>query len=80
MSREWFQRKSEEMIMGGSGGVIIVHTAAVQALTDPTVHGGLPINTQLLIDPILGKDLSTWTHRDKKDVAAAFTWALCNLK
>lgn len=64
--------------MGGSGGVIIVNHAK-QALSDPLVHGQLPIRTRAMIDPILAKDVSLWTLRDKKDIAAAFTWGMCNI-
>jgi hypothetical protein len=62
---------------GGGGGVIIIHT--VQVLKDPLVYGMLPINTKLLIDPILAKDPSLWTLREKKDLSIAYSWALQNL-
>jgi hypothetical protein len=64
--------------MGGSAGGIIVQHAKT-ALTDPLVHGGLPAATQKVIDPILAKEPTAWTPRDKKDLASAFTWALTNL-
>jgi len=63
---------------GSSGGIIVQH--AKTALTDPLVHGGLPPRTQEIVTAILARDPSTWVARDKQDLAAAFTWALCNLK
>jgi hypothetical protein len=64
--------------MSSGGGTVIVNHAK-QALSDPLVHGQLPPKTQTMIDPILAKDVSLWTARDKKDIAAAFTWGLCNI-
>jgi hypothetical protein len=65
--------------MGGNSGGIIVQHAVKATLTDVTVHGQLPPKTQAMVDPILAKDQATWSARDKKDLAAAFTWALCTL-
>jgi hypothetical protein len=64
--------------MGGSAGGIIVQHAKT-ALSDPLVHGSLKERTRAVIDPILAKEPSAWSPRDKQDLAAAFTWALTNL-
>jgi hypothetical protein len=61
---------------GGGGHVILDNTRTT--LTNPLVSGALPPATQALIAPILAADPSTWTARNKKDLAAAYTWALMN--
>jgi hypothetical protein len=61
----------------GGGNIIINH--AKTALENPLVHGHLPEPMVKNLDPILARDGSTWTARDKKDVAAAFTWALTQI-
>jgi hypothetical protein len=65
--------------MGGGGGVIIVRDSAVQALSNPIVHGQLPATMTGSLDPILAKDPSTWSAQDGEIVGRAFHWALCNL-
>jgi hypothetical protein len=65
--------------MGGSDGGIIVQRAVHDTLTDPLVHGNLPPKWPAIVDPILARDPSTWTAKEKKDLAACFTWALTNL-
>lgn len=64
--------------MSGGGGHIILD-ATQQTLTNPLVHGALPDKWPAIIDPILARDPSTWSMKDKKDLAACYTWALCNL-
>jgi hypothetical protein len=66
--------------MGGAGGSIIVSDAVHATLTNPVVHGQLPEKTQQMVDPILAKDQSTWSTREKKDLGIALSWALQNLK
>jgi hypothetical protein len=65
--------------MGGSSGGIIVQNAAKATLSNPIVHGSLPEKWLPIIDSIMKKDLPSWTAKDKKDMAACFTWALTNL-
>jgi hypothetical protein len=65
--------------MGGSSGGVIVQHAVHKILTDPLVHGRLPITTQTAIDPILAKECAEWDVADRQTLANAITWALTNL-
>lgn len=74
--------------MGGNSGGIIVSDAAQGALTNPIVHGQLPVTMTGSLDPVLWSDISanlvlrdnsTWNDQDKEIVGRAFHWAICNL-
>jgi hypothetical protein len=65
--------------MGGGDGGVIVQDSVKATLTHPLVHGNLPTKWPEIIDPILAKDSSTWTAKEKRDLSAAYSWALQNL-
>ena len=62
---------------GGGGGIIIIHNSQV-TLTDPQVHGQLPIHICQVLDPVLANDPVDWTYIDKLIVSHAYSWALLN--
>jgi len=61
--------------MGGGDGVVIIRKAMQVALTDPIVHGKLSPADQAKVDPILGKDVGTWTPEEHETVTKIFAWA-----
>jgi hypothetical protein len=64
----------------GAGGIINDVAGPIKAiLSNPVVHGSLPITTQTAIDPILAKECVDWDATDKQTMANAIMWALCNL-
>lgn len=65
--------------MGGGDGGIIIRKSVINNLTDPAVHGRLPLHMQQVIDPILQKDEQDWTTMDKIVIAHVHGWALVNL-
>ena len=65
--------------MGGGDGAVIVSDSVKAALTNPLVHGNLPAKWPAIIDPILAREPSTWSAKDKQSLSAAYSWALQNL-
>lgn len=57
------------------GGHIIIRQALKMALSDPLVHGALPMADQAAIDPILAKDVNDWSHREQRTCMQSFCWA-----
>ena len=65
--------------MGGGDGTVIVSKAVHDTLTNPIVHGQLPVKWPGIVDPILARDPGTWSAKDKRELSACFSWALQNL-
>ena len=65
--------------MGGGDGGVIVRQHVKEVLTHPLVHGSLPAKWPPIIDPILARESSTWSAKEKVSLSAAFSWALQNL-
>jgi hypothetical protein len=56
-----------------------VRSHAVAILTDPAVHGQLPVTMTGSLDLILAQEPSIWSKQDCEIVGRAVHWAICNL-
>lgn len=66
--------------MGGGDGTVIVHDSVIATLGNPLVSGQLPPSTQpAVVATLITQDPTTWTAQNKKVLAHAFSWAICNL-
>lgn len=84
---KWMKQPCQ-LQQGGGDGVIIVKDAAQGALSNPQVHGRLPVTMTGSLDSVLWSDYptntvlrdpNTWSQQEKEVVGRAFHWALCNL-
>lgn len=62
--------------MSGGGGGIVIIKAARAGLSNPLVHGQLPVQMAILVDAVFDKEDGTWTTANKHLVGEAFCWAL----
>jgi hypothetical protein len=60
-------------------GHVIIRSKTKATLSDPLVHGALPMPLQEAVDPVLAKEESSWTHADCIVAGHAYSWALCHL-
>lgn len=73
---KWMQQPCQQQQSGG--GHVIIRSAIKQALSDPLVHGCLPASDVAVVDPILAKDVNSWTHEEFERVLKTFAWAAQN--